>query len=131
MVNGEVYHSSLYTRQKSSASHLVMFNDGDHQDFGKVEYFVKSGNAGYAVINIYRNLQFNVCERGLPESNDPVVKEIFSSGYLGRHFTAAQETILYKLIKCSDIVSRIVLITTDEAGIFGYVSTVLKSYQHN
>ena len=76
---GQVFHSSYYARKKNSVSYLVQFEEGGETCFGKVEYYVKDGNDGFAVVNLLTNLHFNVSQRGLPEPKDPVLKEFLGS----------------------------------------------------
>lgn len=129
--DGQVYHSSHYSRKKKSCSFLVQFNDDGLMYFGKVEYFVRDGADGFAVVNLFRNLQFNVSEKHITQPEDPVIKEFWSAGYLGCHFTAVQKTQQYKYIHCSCIQHRIVFVESEDQDVDGYVSTVLKSYQHD
>ena len=116
----QVYHSCSYSRKKNSASFLVQFSEEGSVYFGKVEYFIKNGDDGFAVVNMFKDLQLNVSEINILEPED-----------LGCHFTAVQETQEYKYIHCSSIQHRIVFVQSDEPDVDGYVSTVLKSYQHD
>ena len=130
--NGQVYHSLKYVHRRKSVSYLVQFEDIDKtHSFGKIEYFLKDGNVGFAVLNVYSSLHFNICERNLPEPRDPVVKEFWSQGFLGCAFTAIKKTEQYKLVKCRNICSRVILVKSNEAGVDGYMSSVLRSYQHD
>ena len=127
----QVYHSCSYSRKKNSASFLVQFSEEGSVYFGKVEYFIKNGDDGFAVVKMFKNLQLNVSEINVLEPEDPVLKEFWSARYLGCHFTAVQETQEYKYIHCSSIQHRIVFVQSEEPDVDGYVSTVLKSYQHD
>ena len=129
--DGQVYHSCQYSRKKESVSFLVQFKDGDLTCFGKVEYFVKNGADGFAVINLFKNLHFNISQNGITQPEDPVLKEFWSAGYLGCHFIAVQKTQQYKYLPCSNIVHRIVFVESEDEDVDGYVSTVLKNYQHD
>ena len=129
--DGQVYHSSKYTRKKKSVSFLVQFQDGELPCYGKVEYFVKNGDGAYAVVNLFKNLRFNVSQSDIPQPEDPVLKEFWSAGYLGCHFIAVKKTEQYKYVPCWNIVHLIVLVENEDELVDGYVSTVLKKYQHD
>ena len=129
--DNEIYHSSSYVRKKTSVSFLVRIKADTEDYFGKVEYFVKQGNDGFAVIKVYHNLQYNICQRGLPEPNDPVVKEFLTSHRLGCHFIAVERTEQLKFINCSHIISRVIYVESINDDCSGFVSSVLKCYQHD
>ena len=97
----------------------------------KKGHFIKNGDDGFAVVNMFKDLQLNVSEINILEPEDPVFKEFWSARYLGCHFTAVQETQEYKYIHCSSIQHRIVFVQSDEPDVDVYVSRVLKSYQHD
>ena len=129
--NGQVYHSFNYTRKKTSASYLIQFNENEEKCFGKIEFYVKVENDGFAVVKLFKNLNVNITQIGLPPPNDPVLKEFWGVGYLGSHFTAVQITDQYKFVKCAQVVARVVFVENNDDNIDGYVSLVLKSYQHD
>ena len=131
--DGQVYHSLNYVRKKNSASYLVQFKEQNIEEasFGEIYYFAKNGNAGYAVVNVLRNTGVNICQTGLVAPKDPVVREFLSSGVLGCHFTGVKRTRTFKLIQCDQISSRIIFVPSDDPDVDGYVSSVLKSYQHD
>ena len=78
-----------------------------------------------------RNTGFNICSIGLAAAKDPVLIEFLSSGVLGRHFTGVERTQNFKVILCDKIAARVTFVRSDDAGVDGYVSAVLKSYQHD
>lgn len=120
------------TSHYSVASYLVQFQSNDGlPNFGEIHYFVKNENVGYAVINVLRNAQVNICENGLRAPTDPVVKEFLTARVLGFHFIGVQHTRTYKLIRCDQITARAIFIDSADAHVDGYISTVLKSYQHD
>jgi hypothetical protein len=129
--HGQTYHSTSYVRRKKSVSFLIKIRENEQEYFGKVEFFVKQGDVGFAVISLFRNLQHNVCNDLPQEPNDPVMKEFHSSDYLGCHFVAVRRTNQQKLINCSSIVSKVVLVESKENNGYGFVSSVLKCYQHD
>ena len=58
------------------------------------------------------------------------------SGVLGSHFIDVKETLNFKAIivimyVILIIISRVVFVKSDETGVDGYVSSVLKSCQHD
>ena len=73
--DGQVYHSFNYLRKKTFVSYLVQFTEAGDVCFGKVEYFVKDGTNGFAVVNLIKNLKFNVSQKGVPQCEDLVLKE--------------------------------------------------------
>lgn len=132
MRSGQIFHGLNYVYRRNSASYLVQFQSQDEQpSFGEVQYFAKCGNEGFAVVKVFRNTELNVCQNGLPVPKDAVVKEFLSSGVLGYHFIGVQQTRTYKVIGCEHITARVIFVKSDDAGVDGYVSTVLKSYQHD
>ena len=80
--------SSHYSRKKNSTSFLVQFSEEGSVYFGKVEYYVRNSDDGFAVVNLFRNLQLNVSEINIVHPEDPVLKEFWSAGYLGCHHTS-------------------------------------------
>ena len=129
---GQVYHGLNYVRRGNSASYLVQFQSNDGlPNFGEVQYFAKNENVGYAVVNVLRNAPVNICENGLAAPTDPVVKEFLKARILGCHFIGVQHTRTYKVIRCDQITARAIFIKSADAHVDGYVSTVLKSYQHD
>ena len=129
--HGQIYHSTSYVRRKKSVSFLIKVKENGQDYFGQVEYFVKRGDDGFAVINVFRNLQHNVCNNDFRQPNDPVIKEFHSSNYLGCHFVAVDRTTQQRLINCSCIVSKVVLVESKENNNHGFMSSVLKCYQHD
>ena len=86
---------------------------------------------GYAVVNVLRNAQVNMCENGLAAPTDHVVKQLLKARILGCHFIGMQRTRTYKVIRCDQITARAIFIKSADAHVDGYVSTVLKSYEHD
>ena len=127
--DGQVYHSSKYMCKRKSVSLLVQFQEGELTCYGKVEYFVKNGDGTYAVVNLFKNLRFNVSQSGVPWPEDIVLKEFWSADYLGCHFITVQKMQQYKYIPCSNIVCYIVLVESEDELMDGYVPTVVKNYQ--
>ena len=54
-------------------------------------------------------------------------------GLLGCHFQAMQETDGLRIVLCDEILSRIIFVPLDgtDIRVAGYMSKVLKSYQHD
>ena len=131
--DGEVYHGLNYVYKRNSASHFVQFNDTacEKPEFGVIHYFFKLQNVGYAVVNVLKNTEINVCQVGVGTAKDPVLKEFLSSGFLGSHFIGVLKTLNFKVVKCNHIISRVILVQSEDAGVDGYVSSVLKCYQHD
>ena len=63
-------------------------------------------------------------------AKDPVLREFLLAGVLGSHFIGVKETQNFKVIPCNQITSRVVFVRSDDAGVDGYVSSVLKSYHY-
>ena len=133
MKHGQVYHGLNYVRRRNSASYLVEFKlQYDEQPgYGEVQYFAKYRNVGYAAINIFRNTGLNICQTGLADPIDLVMREFVSSHVLGCHFIGVQRTETYEVIRCDQITARAIFVKSNDPGVDGYVSTVLKSYQHD
>lgn len=132
---GHVYHSLCYRKKGNSASYLVAIRS-DQDDttltFGEVQYFLKDGNSdGFAVVRVIEPTGSNICSTGMPPPADPVTHEFWSSGVLGQHFLGIRFTRRMKLIKCTAIECKVVYIEHDDAGVDGYVSSTLNSYQHD
>ena len=75
-----------------------------------------------------------MCQTGeLPDPDDAVVLTFVQSGFLGCHFQAVQETERLCKVLCDDILSRVIFVPLEDTDIrvSGYVSKVLKSYQHD
>ena len=53
---------------------------------------MRNSNDGFAAVNLFRNLQLNVCKINIVQPEDPVLSEFWSAGYLGCHFTEVQGT---------------------------------------
>ena len=129
---GQVYHGLNYVYKKNSGSYLVQFQSQLEQPgFGKIQYFIKHRHMGYAVVNILRNTGRNIYQTGIAPAKDPVLREFLLAGVLGSHFIGVKETQNFKVIPCIQITSRVVFVRSDDAGVDGYVSSVLKSYQHD
>ena len=130
--DGQVYHGLNYVYKRNSGSYLVQFKTQHGQpSFGKIHYFVKHRNEGYAVVNVFRNTGINICQIGVAPAKDSVLTEFLLSGVLGKHFTGVKETQSFKVIQCTHITSRVIFVRSGDAGVDGYVSSVLKSYQHD
>lgn len=113
--------------KRNSASHFVQFNDTacEKPEFGMIHYFFKLQNVGYAVVNVLKNTEINVCQVGVGTAKNPVL------GFLGSHFIGVLKTLNFKVVKCNHIISRVILVQSEDAGVDGYVSSVLKCYQHD
>ena len=130
--DGQVYHGLNYVYKNNSGSYLVQFEFQHHRPgFAEIQYFINHRNKGYAVVNILRNTGFNICRIGLSPANDPVLIEFLSSGVLGSHFTGVERIQIVKVIPCDKITARVTFVRSDDAGVDGFVSAVLKSYQHD
>lgn len=111
---------------------MVQFQSNDGRpSLGEIQYFAKNENVRYAVVNVLRNAQVSICENGLAVRPDPVVKEFLTARVLGCHFIGMQRTRTYELIRCDQISARAIFIKSADAYLDGYISTVLKSYQHD
>lgn len=95
-----------------------------------MQYYLLVSNTGIAVIYKYERKE-NICSFELEEQDDPMIKSFIDRDILGKHFQAVKETMSLTCISCSDIVCRCVFVPSASAGVSGYVSPVLRHYQHD
>jgi hypothetical protein len=133
--NGESFHSDSYPQKRTSCSYFVCFKVGlNEESYGIVKCFFVTNNIPYAIVREFTKLNKNVCQTGeLPDPDDAVVLTFVQSGFLGCHFQAVQETERLCKVLCDDILSRVIFVPLEDNDIrvSGYVSKVLKSYQHD
>ena len=133
--NGESFHSDSYPQKRTSCSYFVCFKVGlNEESYGIVKCFFVTNNIPYAIVREFTKLNKNVCQTGeLPDPDDAVVLTFVQSGFLGCHFQAVQETERLCKVLCDDILSRVIFVPLEDTDIrvSGYVSKVLKSYQHD
>ena len=69
----------------------------------------------------------------LGDPDDGVVLTFHQAGLLGSHFQAVQETERLCKVLCDEIISRVIFVPMEDTDVrvSGYVSKVLKSYQHD
>lgn len=128
--DNQVFHSMAYKRKGKSCSYIVQFKEGGIDEYGIVQYYLLIRNTGIAVISKFEK-KGNICSFDLEEQIDPMIKSFIDRDILGKHFQAVKETSLLTFISCSDIVCRCVCVPSASAGVSGYVSPVLKHYQHD
>ena len=133
--DNEVFHSDSYPYRRNSCSCFICFKEGQNEEnYGVIKCFVMKGQQPYAIIKEYRNLHKNVYQSSeLQDPNDPIMLTFQQAGILGTHFTAVAETNNLRKIVCQRILSRVVFVPMKDQDIqvSGYVSKVLKSYQHD
>ena len=121
--DGQIFNGLNYVCKRNSGSYLVQFETRHGQpSFGKIQYFVKHRNVGYAVVNVLRNTGTNICQIGFAPAKDSVLTEFLLSGVLGKHFTGVKETQSFKVFQCTHITSRVIFVRSGDAGVDGYVS---------
>lgn len=128
--DGQVFHSLAYKRKGKSCSYIIQFQEDGKDEFGIVQYFLLARNNGFAVIQKFEK-KGSICSSELEEQDDPMVKSFIEKDILGKHFQAVKEGSSDICIPCCDIVCRCVFVSSESAGISGYVSPVLKYYQHD
>ena len=134
---GEVFHSESYSYRRSSCSFFVSFFYTQEErtvNYGKIQCFLKNSRGLFAIIKVAKNLQKNICQTDeLPNPEDPVMRQFHTEGLLGSHFVAIGDCEIFKIISCDNILSRVVFFPLEDADpeVKGFVSTVLKTYQHN
>ena len=126
----QIFHSLAYKRKGNSCSYIVQFREGVSDEFGLVQYYLLARNTGFAVISKYEK-KGNICSFELEDQDDEMMKSFIEKDILGQHFQAVKETSSEACIPCRDIVSRCVFVPSASAGVSGYVSPVLKHYQHD
>ena len=140
--DNEVFHSDSYPYRRNSCSYFICFKEGQNEEnYGVIKCFVMNSQQPYAIIKEYRNLHKkyrnlhkNVFQSDeLQDPNDPITLTFQQAGILGTHFTAVAETKNFRKIVCQRILSRVVFVPMKDQDIqvSGYVSKVLKSYQHD
>ena len=86
---------------------------------------------GFAVISKFLK-KGNTCQSfGLEEQADTMIKLFIDRGILGNHFHAVTETQLVSCIDCDNILRRSIFVPSEEDEVCGYVSPVLRHYQHD
>ena len=126
----QIFHSSAYKRKGNSCSYIVQFREGVSDEFGLVQYYLLARNTGFAVISKYEK-KGNICSFELEDQDDEMMKSFIEKDILGQHFQAVKVTSSEACIPCRDIVCRCVFVPSASAGVSGYVSPVLKHYQHD
>ena len=126
----QVYHSLAYKRKGNSCSYIVQFREGVNDEFGLVRYYLFVRNTGFALISKFER-KGNICSFELEDQDDMLVKSFIEQNILGQHFQAVRETSSDICIPCCDIVCRCVFVPSTTAGLSGYVSPVLRHYQHD
>ena len=120
----QVYHSLAYKRKGNSCSYIVQFREGVNDEFGLVRYYLFVRNTNF-------KRKGNICSFKLEDQDDMMVKSFIEQNILGQHFQAVRETSSDTCIPCCDIVCRCVFVPSTTAGLSGYVSPVLRHYQHD
>lgn len=128
--NDQIFHSVAYKRKGKSCSYIVKFQEGDEDEFGIVQYYLFVRNTGFAVIWKFEK-KGNICSFGLEEQDDTMVKSFIDKNILGKQFQAVKETSSCTYVPCCDIVCRCVFVPSASDGVSGYVSPVLRHYQHD
>lgn len=126
----QVFHSLAYKRRGESCSYIVQFKENDNIEFGTVQYYLLARNTGFAVISKFLK-KGNICSFGLEEQADTMIKLFIDRGILGNHFHAVMETPLVSCIDCDNILRRCIFVPSEEDEVCGYVSPVLRHYQHD
>ena len=132
---GESFHSDSYPYKRTSCSYFVCFQVGlNEESYGIVKCFLVKNNVPYAIVREFKNLDKNVCQtEELGDPDDGVVLTFHQAGLLGSHFQAVQETERLCKVLCDEIISRVIFVPMEDTDVrvSGYVSKVLKSYQHD
>lgn len=128
--DNQIFHSTAYKRKGKSCSYIIQFQEGGGNEYGIVQYYLLVRNTGIAVIYKYER-KGNICSFELEDQDDPMIKSFIDRDLLGKHFQAVKEKMSLTCISCSDIVCRCVFVPSASAGISGYVSPVLRHYQHD
>lgn len=128
----QVYHSMMYRRRGKSCSFIVQFqSSGRRASYGKVHsYLIVNGSVPLAVIKTYQRDGKNVCF-GLPEPYDELLKAYYDQNLLGNAFVSVKESEEIVVTKCTSIQRRCIFIPSSEDELNGYVSAVLKHYEHD
>ena len=128
--DGQIFHSLAYKRRGKSCSYIVEFRQCGNTQYGTVNYYLLARNTGYAVISMFQK-QGNICSFGPEKQDDSMISLFIEKGILGKHFQAVKETPGTACIDCSDIVRRCVFVPYAGNGVCGFLSPVLRHYQHD
>ena len=126
----EIFHSVAYKRRGKSCSYIVKFQESNEDEFGIIEYYLLVRNTGFAVIRKFEK-KGSICSFGLEEQDDEMVKSFIDSHILGKQFQAVKEVGLCSYVPCCNIICRCVFVPSPSDGVSGYVSPVLRHYQHD
>lgn len=126
----QVFHSLAYKRRGESCSYIVQFKENGNIEFGTVQYYLLARNTGFAVISKFLK-KGNICSFGLQEQADTMIKLFIDRGILGNHFEAVTETPIVGCIDCDNILRRCIFVPSTEDEVCGYLSPVLRHYQHD
>ena len=75
--------------------------------------------------------QGNISSFGLENQDDSMISLFIEKDILGKHFQAVKETPKTTCIDCSDIIRRCVFVLYAGDGVCGFLSPVLRHYQHD
>lgn len=80
------------------------------------------------VVNILRNIGFNICIIGFVLVKDFILGKFFLLGVLGSYFIGVERFYNFKVFLCDKIIVRVIFVRSDDVGVNGYIFVVLKSY---
>ena len=126
----QVFHRLAYKRRGESCSYIVQFKENGNIEFGTVQYYLLARNTVFAMISKILK-ERNICSFGLEEQADTMIKLFIDRAILGNHFQAVRETPLVSCIDCDNILRRYIFVPSEEQEACGYVSPVLRHYQHD
>lgn len=128
----QMFHSVAYKRKGKSCSYMyvVKFLENNEDEFGIIEYYLLVRNTGFAVIRKFEK-RGNICSFRLEEQDDGMVKSFIDNHILGKQFQAVREAALCTYVPCCNIVCRCVFVPSFSDGMSGYISPVLRHYQHD
>ena len=126
----QVFHSLAYRRRGQGCSYIVQFQEHGSNEFGIVKHYLLVKNEGFAVICKFQK-KGNICSFDLEEQEDLMIKSFIDKGILGMHFQAVEETSSDTCVPCSHILCRCAFVPSGSTGVSGFVSPVLRTYQHD
>ena len=128
--NGEVFHSLSYARRKNSNSYMISFQaSNDAIGYGSVLFYT---NSGHAAVKLLYKTNEKLFTEDLTDYVDEVIGDFIINTSLGKHFCHVHESDDVLLITIDSILDRIILVPTQPGNqSSGYISEILKSYQHD
>ena len=124
---GITYHSLAYRYRRSSNSYTVSFFVNELK-FGEVVYYLMFGDVCYMLIKILEKTDDMLYSPDMASGLSDVIDAFIVSGKLGQFFIPVKESDEFEIVPVACIRNKMIYVPSEEGG---YLSIVLKSYQHD